>query len=319
LLIGDSRIWIAFVAQGSIAALAAFVRPALEAAIPNLAKNPDELRQANAIFGSSWGVMLAAGAGIGGLFSQAFGRNAAFIADIATFVVAALLIALVTRPMQEARTKIQTRRIHPIRDMGEALHLAKSDPAIMALLMSKMTFAVGAGVVSQLAVFAADSFNSGDAGRGLMLGLRGVGSALGPLVAARFVKNDLSRVILVCGVAGLGFAGGYLAAAASPVLIVAAIFIGLAHLGGGAQWTLSTYGLQVRCPDEMRGRVLAGDFALITLSLGLSSLLAGVVSEYIGARGTIAVFAVIAICSSVIYLLATRNVRANLKLNAATS
>ncbi|MFM8947958.1 MAG: hypothetical protein ACKOHO_03610, partial [Acidimicrobiaceae bacterium] len=42
-------------------------------------------------------------------------------------------------------------------------------------------------------------------------------------------------------------------------------------------------GLQVRCPDEMRGRVLAGDFALITLSLGISSLVAGVVSEYIGA------------------------------------
>ncbi|MFM9094182.1 MAG: MFS transporter [Acidimicrobiaceae bacterium] len=319
LLIGDSRIWIAFVAQGSIAALAAFVRPALEAAIPNLAKNPDELRQANAIFGSSWGVMLAAGAGIGGVFSQAFGRNAAFIADVATFVVAALLIALVKRPMQEARTKNQTRRIHPIRDMGEALHLAKSDSAIMALLMSKMTFAVGAGVVSQLAVFAADAFDSGDAGRGLMLGLRGVGSALGPLVAARFVKNDLSRVILVCGVAGLGFAGGYLAAAASPVLIVAAIFIGLAHLGGGAQWTLSTYGLQVRCPDEMRGRVLAGDFALITLSLGISSLVAGVVSEYIGARSTIAVFALVAICSSITYLLATRNVRVNLKLNATTS
>ena len=69
----------------------------------------------------------------------------------------------------------------------------------------------------------------------------------------------------------------------------------------------------------MRGRDLAGDFALITLSLGLSSLLAGVVSEYIGARGTIAVFALIAICSSIIYLLATRNVRTNLKLNATTS
>ncbi|NDA38397.1 MAG: MFS transporter, partial [Acidimicrobiia bacterium] len=137
LLIGDSKIWIAFVAQGFIAGLAAFVRPALEAAIPNLAKNPDELRQANAIFGSSWGVMLAAGAGIGGIFSQAFGRNAAFIADVVTFIIAALLIAAVTRPMQEARTKTQTRRIHPIRDMGEALHLAKSDPAIMSLLMSK--------------------------------------------------------------------------------------------------------------------------------------------------------------------------------------
>jgi predicted MFS family arabinose efflux permease len=316
LFIGDSRIWIAFVAQGSIAALAAFVRPALEAAIPNLARNPEELRQANAVFGSSWGVMLAVGAGIGGIFSQAFGREAAFIADIATFLIATGLIALVTRPMQEARTKTKSRRIHPIRDMGEALHLAKSDPAIMSLLMSKMTFAVGAGVVSQLAVYAADSFNSGDAGRGLMLGLRGLGSALGPLVAARFVKDDLSRVILVCGISGLGFAGGYLAAAASPILIIAAIFIGLAHLGGGAQWTLSTYGLQMRCPDEMRGRVLAGDFALITLSLGLSSLAAGVVSEYIGARGAITVFALLAVCASVIYLLATRTVRAKLKISA---
>jgi predicted MFS family arabinose efflux permease len=316
LFIGDSRIWIAFVAQGSIAALAAFVRPALEAAIPNLARNPEELRQANAVFGSSWGVMLAVGAGIGGIFSQAFGREAAFIADIATFLIATGLIALVTRPMQEARTKTKSRRIHPIRDMGEALHLAKSDPAIMSLLMSKMTFAVGAGVVSQLAVYAADSFNSGDAGRGLMLGLRGLGSALGPLVAARFVKDDLSRVILVCGISGLGFAGGYLAAAASPILIIAAIFIGLAHLGGGAQWTLSTYGLQMRCPDEMRGRVLAGDFALITLSLGLSSLAAGVVSEYIGARGAITVFALLAVCASVVYLLATRSVRAKLKISA---
>ncbi len=312
LLIGDSRVWIAFVAQSMIAALASFVRPALEAAIPNLARDPDELRQANALFGSSWGVMLAVGAGIGGIFSQVFGRQAAFIADIATFIVAAGLIALVTRPMQEQRAANHSKRIRPISDMREALHLAKSDHVIMSLLMSKMTFAVGAGVVSQLAVFAADSFNRGDAGRGIMLGLRGLGSALGPLLAARFVKNDLSKVILVCGIAGLGFAGGYLAAAASPIFILACVCIGFAHLGGGAQWTLSTYGLQVRCPDEMRGRVLAGDFALITLSLGLSSLLAGVVSEYIGARGTIAVFALLAVLASLIYLFATRTVRKNL-------
>jgi len=314
LLIGDSRIWIAFIAQGMIAALAAFVRPALEAAIPNLARNPDELRQANALFGSSWGVMLAAGAGIGGVFSQTFGREAAFIADVVTFLVATALIALVTRPMQEARSSHNTRRVRPLLDMREAIHLAKSDSVIMSLIMSKMTFAVGAGVVSQLAVFAADSFNRGDAGRGLMLGLRGLGSALGPIIAARFVKNDLSRVILICGIAGLGFAGGYLAAAASPFFFVACACIGFAHLGGGAQWTLSTYGLQVRCPDEMRGRVLAGDFALITLSLGLSSLVAGVVSEAIGARGTIAVFALIAVCASVIYLLATRPARKSLRL-----
>lgn len=312
LFIGETHIWLAFVSQGLIAAFAAFVRPAVEAAVPNLARDPDELRRANALFGSSWGVMLAVGAGLGGIFSEAFGRQAAFIADIATFVVAAGLIAMVKRPMQEDRGASRAP-VRPIADMREAIELARRDSTILALLASKMTFAIGAGVVSQLAVYAADAFSSGDAGRGLLLGARGVGSGLGPIIGARFAKGDLRRVLLVCGVAGLVFSAGYLAAAAAPMLIIAGACVMFAHLGGGAQWTLSTYGLQVRAPDDMRGRVLAGDFALITLSLALSSVAAGIVSEQVGARATVAIFGAIAAASSTVYLLLTRNVRNKLQ------
>ena len=312
LFIGETHIWLAFVSQGLIAAFAAFVRPAVEAAVPNLARDPDELRRANALFGSSWGVMLAVGAGLGGIFSEAFGRQAAFIADIATFVVAAGLIAMVKRPMQEDRGASRAP-VRPIADMREAIELARRDSTILALLASKMTFAIGAGVVSQLAVYAADAFSSGDAGRGLLLGARGVGSGLGPIIGARFAKGDLRRVLLVCGVAGLVFSAGYLAAAAAPMLIIAGACVMFAHLGGGAQWTISTYGLQVRAPDDMRGRVLAGDFALITLSLALSSVAAGIVSEQVGARATVAIFGAIAAASSTVYLLLTRNVRAKLQ------
>ena len=67
----------------------------------------------------------------------------------------------------------------------------------------------------------------------------------------------------------------------------------LAHLGGGAQWTLSTYGLQRRAPDHMRGRILAGDFGIVTLIITLSNLAAGVLADVIGARPAIAVFAVV--------------------------
>ena len=55
-------VWPLFVFQGTISALAAFVKPAIDAGVPNLARNPDELRMANALFGSTWGVMLALGA-----------------------------------------------------------------------------------------------------------------------------------------------------------------------------------------------------------------------------------------------------------------
>ena len=311
---GPGRIWIAFAAQSVISGLAAFVRPAIEAAVPNLAVDTDELNRANALFGSSWGVMLAVGASLGGAFSAAFGRDAAFIADAVSFVIATGLVLFVRGAMQETRDHLIGRRIRPLADMAEALSQARRDPVLLALLTSKATFAVGAGVVSQLAVLASDVFHGGDGARGVMIGARGVGAGLGPIIAARYVGKDLSRVLWICGVASCGFAACYAAAAWSPYLLLAAAFIALAHLGGGAQWTLSTYGLQVRSADGMRGRILAGDFALVTLMLAITSALAGVVSQAVGVRWAITVFAAAAGLASAVYMLATRQLRRRLQM-----
>ncbi|MEN9801712.1 MAG: hypothetical protein RLZ37_837, partial [Actinomycetota bacterium] len=92
-----------------------------------------------------------------------------------------------------------------------------------------------------------------------------------------------------------------------------AIFITIAHLGGGAQWTLSTYGLQIRSPDAVRGRILAGDFALVTLTLSISSALAGAVSEAFGVRQAISAFALAAAFASLVYVNATRSLRTRLQ------
>ncbi|MSO31640.1 MAG: MFS transporter [Ilumatobacteraceae bacterium] len=307
LLVTDSRVWLAFVAQSVISGLGAFVRPASEAAIPNLVDNEEDLRTANSVFGSTWGVMLALGAALGGIFSQTFGRNAAFLFDAVSFAIAAGLIALVHRAMQSHETGTGSgKRIQPIADMKEAVTLARQDPIILALLSSKVTFAVGAGIVSQLPILASNAFQAGDAGRGLLIGARGVGSGLGPLIAMRLVGNDMSKLLRVCGLAGLVFSFCYFGAAISPVMPLACLCIGLAHLGGGAQWTLSTYGLQVESPDHLRGRVMAGDFALVTLMLGLTSILAGLTSDAIGVRPTIAIFAAAAASASITYLLLTK-------------
>jgi len=94
-----------------------------------------------------------------------------------------------------------------------------------------------------------------------------------------------------------------------PALILTALFITIAHLGGGAQWTLSTYGLQLRSPDHVRGRILAGDFALVTLTLSVTSALAGIASELLGVRQAISVFAIAAALASVVYIKAIQRLR----------
>lgn len=315
-LLGSSggRIWIALVSQSLIAALAAFIGPASNAAIPNLARDAEELSKANSLLGATWGVMLAVGAGLGGLFAQSFGRSAAFAADAVSFVVAGLLFAAIRRPMQEERApSASSRRVKPLADMREAMHLARRDSVILALVASKMTFAIGAGIVSQLAVLASDAFRAGDSGRGLLIGARGIGSGLGPLLGARLVKGNLERLLLLCGVSGLLFSGFYLGASISPHIAIAAIFVALAHFGGGAQWVLSSYGLQMRAPDEVRGRVLAGDFAIVTLTLSITSAISGVVSDAIGVRATMAVFAVAAATAGTFYLVLTAPIRRHLR------
>lgn len=306
-----SHVWPLFIFQGTISALAAFVKPAIDAGVPNLARNPEELRKANALFGSTWGVMLALGAAIGGVFSQAFGRDAAFIADAVSFVIALGLFALIARPMQEPQ-HAHRKAVRVVDDMKEAGRYAKKDHVVLALLASKATFAIGAGTVSQLPVLATEVFHWGDGGTGLLLGARGLGAGLGPIVASRMVRGQVSRVLRVCGYAGLGFSIFYLAGAWAPVIYLSAFAIAIAHLGGGSQWTLSTYGLQLRTPDAIRGRVMAGDFAIVTLVMSISSLLAGVTSEAIGVRWTITIFALAAGVASVLYIAVTRPIVATL-------
>lgn len=307
----SDRVWPLFVFQGTISALAAFVKPAIDAGVPNLARDGEELRRANALFGSTWGVMLAVGAALGGVFSQAFGREAAFVADAVSFALAMALFTLVRRPMQEADHS-HRRAMHPVADIKEAVHYARQDHVVLALIASKSTFGIGAAVVSQLPVLATSVYHWKDGGIGLLLAARGVGSGIGPIIGARLSRNSVSRALKVCGYSGLVFSLCYLGAAWSPVIYLAALLIALGHLGGGAQWTLSTYGLQMRTPDHIRGRVMAGDFALVTLVMSIFGLIAGVLSEHIDVRWTLTIFAGAVLLAVVPYIFATRRLIARL-------
>jgi hypothetical protein len=57
------------------------------------------------------------------------------------------------------------------------------------------------------------------------------------------------------------------------------------------------------------GRVMAGDFAIVTLVLSVTSLLAGVLSGAVGVQWAITVFAAIAASAGTVYLICTRPLR----------
>jgi MFS family permease len=308
LLIGPGTAWLAFVAQGSISALAAFFQPASQAALPNLV-DPDDLPTATVMISATWGAMLAVGAALGAAFTVAFGRDASFVADAASFAIAALLLTGVRRSMNGVRSR-PVERMRPLADTAEGLCYARRHADVLALLASKMGFGLSAGVAGLLAVLATRRFHAGDAGTGLLLAVRGVGVVTGPFLIRRVVSRGTGSILLACGVAALVFAAGYAVVSVASLIAVAAVGVLVAHLGGGAQWTASTYGLQVATSDDFRGRIFATDFALVTLTMSVSFTIAGLIAESVGPGPVIAALAALSALWASAYLFLTRRLRA---------
>jgi MFS family permease len=307
LLVNDpSMMWLAYLLLAVISSFSAVFDPASSAALPNLVE-PRELGPANALSGSLWGTMLAVGAALGGIVAAALGRDAAFLIDASSFAVSGLLIARIRRPFSAERTEEPEANV--IRATVETVRYARRDHRVLALVTVKAGFGIAAGVIALIAVFAHEEFGAGDAGIGALMAGRGVGALIGPFLGRWLAGPQDRRLFGAIGVALAVFGLGYATLGVMPSLFAAAVAVGVAHLGGGAQWTLSSYGLQRLVPDRIRGRIFAFDFTLITLSLTVSALVTAWAADRFGARPTVAVLGGVAVLWAAIWTWLTTDVR----------
>ena len=307
LLVNDpSMMWLAYLLLAVISSFSAVFDPASSAALPNLVE-PRELGPANALSGSLWGTMLAVGAALGGIVAAALGRDAAFLIDASSFAVSGLLIVRIRRPFSAERTEEPEANV--IRATVETVRYARRDHRVLALVTVKAGFGIAAGVIALIAMFAHEEFGAGDAGIGALMAGRGVGALIGPFLGRWLAGPQDRRLFGAIGVALAIFGLGYATLGVMPSLFAAAVALGIAHLGGGAQWTLSSYGLQRLVPDRIRGRIFAFDFTLITLSLTVSALVTAWAADRFGARPTVAVLGGVAVLWAAIWTWLTTDVR----------
>ena len=273
-------VWIAYLLLAGVATLAAAFEPASAAALPNLVE-PEDLGIANALSGSLWGTMLAIGATIGGVVTAAFGRDVAIVVDAVSFAASAALIAGVRRPLTLERVVHTSIREATL----ETIRYARRDRRVLALVMVKFGWGLGGGVLVLIPIVAS-RFGVGEVAIGLLMAARGVGALIGPFAGRAAVGAGERRIFGVIGVALAVFGLGYGLLGLAPSIGFAMGAVALAHVGGGAQWTLSSYGLQKIVPDRIRGRIFAFDGMLVTLTFGVSSLATGWLAERYGASTT---------------------------------
>jgi MFS family permease len=269
---------LAIAASIALAVGASFSDPIATAATPNLV-TADELASAQSLMGAVWGSMLMVGAGIGGIVAEVFGRQTAFAIDAASFLVSAWLIAGIQRPMQEASPA--TRAHGSVR---EALAYIRSNPIVLRFVFGKVGTSLANGTVGLLPTFATRRFAGTNIATGLLFAARGLGAMIGPILARGAVGATPARraIVVVCGISTLTYCIVYAVLPLAPVFALAMVLVMLAHLGGGAQWSLSTYGLQRETPDQFRGRVMSLDYGLATLAIGGSAIAAGLLADAYG-------------------------------------
>jgi MFS family permease len=116
-------------------------------------------------------------------------------------------------------------------------------------------------------------------GMSLLMGARGVGALLGPLIGSYWAGQSESRLRTGILYGFLASAAGYLALGFSPVIGLAFAAIVLTHAGGSTIWVFSTTLLQDQTEDRFRGRVFSADYAFLVVTMSLVSYVAGVLID----------------------------------------
>lgn len=266
-----------------------FFDAARSASVPNTIAKED-LQIAYTLSAATWSIMLALGAGLGGLLLNAVGLAGVFIIDAATYLVSAVFVVWLRLPSTPApKAPLHWADIFLLRDIRRAIeHLREREALHFALV--KCFWGACGGFVVMISIIGkvrfAPLFGSDTAAAGLATSLlymaRGVGTGIGPVLARRFSggsdKALLRQIFAGYFIGAFGYA--LLAPLESFPLALAAIV--LAHCGGSALWVASTTGWQRKIDDSLRGRSFSFEFILLHISFTIGAAITGAIYDSTG-------------------------------------
>lgn len=266
---------------------AALNEPARGAVTPNVVEASDVLR-ANAIGSITWSFCLSAGSALGGVAAVLLGRDAVFLLNAASFLGSAVFIRAMRfeEPHLSGLPPLRLRDLFDFTPVVEGLRYIRSDRRLFAAVFVKGGIGfLGANNVLlpilgerefPVTLAGLDPSRAATLGMSLLMGARGAGALLGPLIASRWAGERRSRMGVGILVGFLVAAAGYVCLGTSASLALAILSVVAAHSGSSTNWVFSTTLLQFYSADRFRGRVFAADYGLCMLTISLTSYLAGV-------------------------------------------
>jgi MFS family permease len=252
----------------------AFVNPATQSLIPNLVP-ASEVSSAIALAASSWQVATIVGPAVGGLL-YAIGPEVAYGAAFLLFLIAAASVALIPKPPQKTVVEPPNWR-----SLSAGLRYIWGEKLVLGAISLDLFVVLLGGVVALLPVYARDILEVGPWGLGLMHSAMGGGSlAMALYLTSRPIRDHAGVVMLA---AALVFGLSTVVFGLSSIIWLSVAMLALM----GAADMISMYVrqtlVQLRTPDEVRGRVNAVNMVFTGASNEIGGFRAGMVAALIGA------------------------------------
>lgn len=285
LLVGAARMWMLLAASLVYGAASALSRPALTGIVPDIVGTggADALRRANAMLGVSQSASRVAGPLIAGVLVAVAGPGWVYAIDGATFLVSAVLLALVRLPP----TRTGNRGLGSLRtDLAVGWREVRSRRWYMTGLLVQSAYNLVTAplyVLGPLLVGGASAW-------GTVSAAGAVGAVAGAVLATRWTPGrplTAGFLLMVLGAAPLLA----LAAGAGTAVVGAAAGLGMVSAAYvNTVWVTTVQGL---IPRDKLSRVSSYGLMSTLLTLSVGYALAGALEEPLGAGNVLAGSAVL--------------------------
>ena len=290
----DDRLWLAYVVPGIAATAGLLFGPAENALLPRLV-GEGRLTVANALNALNNNIGRLIGPALGAALYAWSGIALVVAIDAATYLVAALLIALIVADGRPVRDVAEAEAVSsPWRrtatEWRAGLRVIRGDRALRLILISSCVGFVGEGTFGALglAPLVLDVIKGTEADVGLIASAQAVGGLAGGFAVARLGSRLVSQLMVGGGMIGLGLTdfvtanGANLVGAGRPALVVAMLFMFAAGLPVTAFDVGQRSEIQRRVTDAYRGRVFGTLSAVTSVSILIGLLGGGALADSVG-------------------------------------
>lgn len=295
-LTGHTTVWAILTLSVILGIINAFDVPARQALLHEVVADPADLPNAIALTTAMASLAQLLGPVLSGIVLSLFGAAVCFFINAASF--GGVMLSLVLMKLPAAPQRIKDKKV--LAEFAEGFAYLRRSPNIswMIVLLGLMSL-LALPYNTLLPVFAKDIFKGNASTYGLINGFIGAGAVVctvfiasrkpgAPLKKILFISSIIMGVGMICFSQVLNFKA-------------AMFFAMLAGFGSMAQFTVCNIVAQLESAPAMRGRVI-GILLMALFGMNpLGSLVAGAVSQRIGAPTTMLIQGFIAIALALLF------------------